>query len=339
MRDYFIRRFLLIPPTLLGISLIVFIITRAAPGGPFERAMAEMQQAGAGGGGRAPGGQSMALSDAQIAQMRAYYGFDKPLIPAYLGWLGKVARGDLGASFRYNEPVTAIMAARLPVSIFYGLVTLVITYAVCVPLGIVKAVRHRTLVDNSTSLLIFTGYAVPGYALGAVLLLVFGARLEWFPMRGFTGFDFEDMTPWGKILDLGHHAVLPLVCYLIGSFAVTTMLMKNHLMDNLSADYVRTAVAKGVSFRRAVLGHALRNSIIPIATTFGQNITLLVTGSFLIESIFDIDGFGLLGISSITNRDYFVSMGIVMVSALLLMLGNIISDMLVALIDPRIRFK
>jgi microcin C transport system permease protein len=231
------------------------------------------------------------------------------------------------------------MADRMPVSIFYGLVTLVITYAICIPLGIVKAIRHRTLVDNSTSLLIFFGYSIPGYALGAVLLLVFGARLEWFPMGGFTSFDFEDMSWWGKALDIAHHAVLPLVCYLIGSFAVTTMLMKNHLMDNLSADYVRTAIAKGVPFNRAVLGHALRNSIIPIATTFGQNITLLLTGSFLIESIFDIDGFGLLGISSITNRDYFVSMGIVMVSALLLMIGNILSDMLVALIDPRIRFK
>jgi microcin C transport system permease protein len=341
MRDYFIRRFLLIPPTLLGISLIVFMITRAAPGGPFERAMAEMQQASmsGGGGGRAPGGQNMALSDAQIEQMKAYYGFDKPALPAYLGWLGKIVRGDLGTSFRYNEPVTAIMAARMPVSIFYGLVTLVLTYAVCIPLGIVKAIRHRTLVDNSTSLLIFLGYSIPGYALGAVLLLVFGARLEWFPMGGFTSYDFEDLPLWGKMLDIGRHAVLPLVCYLIGSFAVTTMLMKNHLMDNLSADYVRTAVAKGVPFKRAVLGHALRNSIIPIATTFGQNITLLLTGSFLIESIFDIDGFGLLGITSITNRDYFVSMGIVMVSALLLMLGNILSDMLVAAIDPRIRFK
>ena len=339
MRDYFIRRFLLIPPTLLGLSLIVFLITRAAPGGPLERALMEARQLNAATGRGGIAGASMALSDEQIEQMKKYYGFDKPPLAAYVDWLGKVVQGNLGRSIRYNEPVTTIMRERMPVSIFYGLITLVITYAVCIPLGIVKAMRHRTLIDNSTSILIFTGYAVPGYALGAVLLLVFGARLAWFPMSGFTSYNYADMSAGGKALDLVQHAILPLTCYLIGSFAVTTMLMKNQLMDNLSADYVRTAIAKGVSFRRAVLGHALRNSLIPIATTFGQNITLLVSGSFLIEFVFDINGFGLLGISSILDRDYMVAMGVVMTGALLLMLGNILSDMLVAAIDPRIRFK
>ena len=183
------------------------------------------------------------------------------------------------------------------------------------------------------------GYAVPGYVLGALLLLFFAARLEWFPMGGFTSYDFSDLSLGGKIWDLIRHSTLPLICYLVGSFAVTTLLMKNHLMDNLAADYIRTAIAKGVSFRQAVLKHALRNSLIPIATTFGQNITLLVTGSFLIETIFDINGFGLLGLSSIFDRDYPVVMGIIFIASLLLLLGNIISDALVALIDPRIRFK
>jgi microcin C transport system permease protein len=147
------------------------------------------------------------------------------------------------------------------------------------------------------------------------------------------------MSPAGKVADMARHAVLPLVCYLVGSFAVTTLLMKNHLMDNLAADYIRTAVAKGVSFRRAVVGHALRNSLIPIATTFGQNIVLIVTGSFLIETIFDINGFGLLGVSSIFDRDYPVVMGVVFAASLALLIGNIVSDALVAMVDPRIRFS
>ena len=157
-------------------------------------------------------------------------------------------------------------------------------------------------------------------------------------MGGFVSYDFQDMSFGEKVMDLVRHSILPLTCYMVGSFAVVTMLLKNHLMDNLAADYIRTAIAKGVSFRQAVTRHAMRNSLIPIATTFGQNITLLVSGSFLIETIFDIDGFGLLGLTAIIDRDYPVVMGVVFLSSLLLLIGNILSDMLVALVDPRIRF-
>jgi microcin C transport system permease protein len=215
----------------------------------------------------------------------------------------------------------------------------VITYLVCIPLGVVKAIKHRTAVDNISSILIFVGYAVPGYVLGALLLLYFSVRLEWFPMGGFVSMRFDDMGPWDQAMDLLSHSVLPLICYLIGAFAFTTMLLKNHLMDNLASDYIRTAIAKGVSFRQAVTRHAMRNSLIPIATTFGQNITLLVSGSFLIETVFDINGFGLLGLNAILDRDYPVVMGVVLLSSFLLLLGNIISDFLVALVDPRIRFQ
>jgi len=163
-------------------------------------------------------------------------------------------------------------------------------------------------------------------------------RLEWFPMGGFVSLQFDDLTFWGKATDLFSHSILPLICYLVGSFALVTLLLKNHLMDNLASDYIRTAVSKGVSFNKAVTGHALRNSLIPIATTFGQNIVLLVSGSFLIETIFDINGFGLLGLTSIIDRDYPVVMGVVFLASLLLLVGNIISDILVAMVDPRIRF-
>ncbi|MEE2776929.1 MAG: ABC transporter permease [Acidobacteriota bacterium] len=342
MRDYFLRRVLLIPPTLLGITIVVFLITRVVPGGPLERAIMEAQQGSFDGGAgsvSSVAGQGQALSEEQIQQLKEYYGFDKPWLISYVGWVGKVLRGDLGSSYRYNEPVVDILRSRFPVSLFFGVMTILITYTVCIPLGVVKALKHRTTIDNVTSVFVFMGYAIPPYVLGSLLLFFFAARLEWFPMGGFTSIDFQFLSPAEKVRDVAHHAILPLCCYLIGSFAVTTQLMKNHLMDNLSADYVRTAVAKGVSFRRAVTGHALRNSLIPIATTFGQNILLIVSGSFLIETIFDINGFGLLGLTAIFDRDYPVVMGVVFLTSMALLVGNIVSDALVAAVDPRIRFE
>ncbi|MGC9451559.1 MAG: ABC transporter permease subunit [Oceanipulchritudo sp.] len=341
MRSYFLRRLLLIPPTLFGITIIVFLITRVVPGGPIERAIMEMQavNVSAGVSAGSMGSQNQALSEEQLQQLKEYYGFDKPPVISYFHWLGNVLRGDLGTSYRYNEPVWQIIRERFPISIFYGVWTLIITYSICIPLGIIKAIKHRTLVDNLSSVLIFSGYAIPGYVLGALLVVFFAARLEWFPMGGFTSIYFDELGTWGKIKDLAWHAVLPLCSYLIGSFALVTLLMKNHLMDNLAADYIRTAVAKGVSFKQAVIGHALRNSLIPIATTFGQNIILLVTGSFLIETIFDINGFGLLGFTAILDRDYPIVMGVLLLTSLLLLIGNIISDFLVAIIDPRVRFQ
>ncbi len=340
MGSYFLKRLALIPPTLLGVTLIVFAITRLVPGGPLERAIMEAQVAGADAMSfSSSAGQNMAISDAQLEQLKAYYGFDKPILESYVIWVGKILTGDLGTSYRYNEPVWNVIKDRFPISIYYGLVTLILTYAVCIPLGLVKAVRHRTAVDTASSIFIFIGYAVPGYALGSLLLLFFSVRLDWFPMGGFVSFNYHMLTPAEQWLDVIHHSILPLICYIIGSFALVTMLLKNHLLDNLAADYIRTAVAKGVSFKQAVLRHALRNSMIPIATTFGQNITLLVGGSFLIESIFDIDGFGLLGLTSILDRDYPVVMGVVLLSSLLLLIGNVLSDLLVALVDPRIRFQ
>jgi microcin C transport system permease protein len=339
MRDYFIRRFLLIPPTLLGVTIIVFAITRLVPGGPLERAIMESQQFNNSGATSQIAGANMALSEAQLKKLQEYYGFDKPLLESYVDWLGKVVQGDLGSSYRYNEPVWDVIRDRFPVSLYYGLVTLVITYIVCIPLGVLKAIKHKTVVDNVSSILIFVGYAIPGYALGSLLLLYFSVRLDWFPMGGFVSISFEEKDVIGKTMDLINHSILPLICYLIGSFALVTLLLKNHLMDNLASDYIRTAIAKGVSFRQAVTRHAMRNSMIPIATTFGQNIVLLVSGSFLIETIFDIDGFGLLGLTAILDRDYPVVMGVVLLASLLLLIGNIISDILVALVDPRIRFQ
>ncbi len=341
MTAYFIRRLLLIVPTFIGISLLVFTLTRLVPGGPIERmlneaAMANQSAAALSSGFGGAGGST--LSEEQLEDLKAYYGFDKPIFEAYVVWLGRVLVLDLGHSTRYTEPVWDIIRDRFPISIFYGVATLILTYGVCIPLGIVKAIRHKSGFDNATSAVIFFGYAIPGYVVGIALLTAFASELEWFPLGGFISDDFDDLSTTQKIGDVLDHAALPLLSYMAGSFAVTTLMMKNSLMDNLAADYVRTAVAKGLTFKRAVFRHAMRNSLIPIATSFGGNISLILTGSFLIEKIFNIDGFGLLGFESLVERDYPIVMGILVIASILFLIGNILSDICVALVDPRVKF-
>ena len=340
MSGYFLRRFLLILPTFIGVTILVFALTRLVPGGPIERMLNEalMAQSDVSVTSSYESRGGSTLSDEQIDELRAYYGFDKPVLTSYFEWLGKVLVLDLGISTRYTEPVWDIIKSRMPISIFYGLATLILTYGVCIPLGIVKAIKHRTVFDNVSSALVFFGYAVPAYVVGIACLTWFAANLDWFPLSGFVSDEFDDLSTFDKALDILDHAALPLIAYIAGSFAVTTLLMKNSLMENLAADYVRTAIAKGMDFRKAVFSHAFRNSLIPIATSFGSNITLILTGSFLIEKIFNIDGFGLLGFESLVERDYPVVMGILVISSLLFIIGNILSDICVAIVDPRVKF-
>jgi len=338
MKSYFIRRALLIIPTFIGITLMVFAITRFVPGGPIERMMAQAQQASA----SMPGMNrvsSSPLSEDQINELKRYYGFDKPVVASYFLWLGKVMRLDLGTSTRYYEPVWDIIKSKLPVSLFYGILAMILSYGVCIPLGIIKAIKHRTVIDNVSSVMVFIGYAIPNYVVAIILLLVFSSWLDIFPLGGFTSDNFYSMGIFEKILDILYHAVLPLAAYMAGSFAVMTFMMKNSLMDHLASDFVRTAIAKGLPFKKAIFRHAFRNSLIPLATHFGNNVSLILMGSYLVEKIFNIDGMGLLGLESVIERDYPVVMGILVISSLLFMIGNILSDICVALVDPRVQFE
>jgi microcin C transport system permease protein len=342
LRDYVIRRLLLMIPTFLGITFFTFLLTQFVPGGPIDQL--RMALAGAGGMGEVGAGMGDArlqldIPDEQLARLREYYGFDRPFLVAYGTWLWDVVRLDLGMSFRYNEPVIRVIADRLPVSIYYGLMTAFFTYGICIPLGIAKAIRHRTAVDNLTSVLIFLGYAVPGFALGAVLSNVLAVRFEIFPLGGFQSPGAEELGAVARALDILWHSILPLSAYLVGSFAVTTMLMKNSLMENMSADYVKTALAKGLTWRRAVFVHALRNSLIPLATSVGGLLGIFLTGSFLIERVFNIPGVGLLAFEAIQARDFPVVMGFLVISSIILMVGNLVSDLAVATVDPRVRFE
>ena len=253
--------------------------------------------------------------------------------------LDGLLQGSLGNSSKYQDTVWSMILQRVPASIFYGLISMVIIYGVCLPLGILKAIKHRSWLDNVSSFAVFAGYAVPGYALGSLMVVFLGAKLGWFPIRGFTGDDFDTLSAGDKVKDVIRHAAMPLTCYLVGSFAFMTLIVKNNLMDNLAADYVRTAVAKGVSYPSAVFRHAFRNSIIPVASTFGNNVSLLVAGSILIERVFDINGFGLLQFNAILERDEPLIMGVLFVSATLMLVGNVLSDLCVAMVDPRVSFK
>jgi microcin C transport system permease protein len=424
LKAYFLRRILLVPLTLLGITALVFAIMKLAPGGPVEQRLAQL----VGGEKRSRAEASFSLTMSQVLEEEENENEDKSLGRSYLEWLGVLPRdmkkigrefpeggtsveiplpgtvhtvtatldgqlagpkdapladwririrtpdeqakrwrkwlpgvklekppqaravlylpkhdgllqGSLGNSKKYQDSVWSMILARMPVSIYFGVISMIAIYGICLPLGILKAIRHRSFLDNASSIAVFAGYAVPGYALGSLLMVFLGAKLGWFPFRGFTGDNFDTLSTLGKVKDVIEHTVLPLIAYLVGSFAFMTMLMKNNLMDNLAADYVRTATAKGVSFPNAVFKHAFRNSIIPIATTFGGNITLLVSGSMLIERVFDINGFGLLQFNAIYERDQPLIMGVLFFSALLMLIGNILSDLCVALVDPRVSYK
>jgi microcin C transport system permease protein len=341
MKTYFIRRILLILPTFLGLTLLVFAFTRILPGGPVERVMQQMQAMNAEGGGQSSssiqGGAP--LSDDQIFELKKYFGLHEAWPIAYGKWLMKIFQGDLGTSTRYNEPVWSLMKDRFPISLFYGLSSLFLTYLVCIPLGIFKSIYHKSVFDNISSIIVFIGYAIPHYVVGIALIYLFASRFELFPLGGFVSDEFDDFTTMEKIKDLLWHGTLPLISYMAGNFASMSFLMKNTMLEQLSSDYVRTAMSKGLSFKKAVVKHVMRNSLIPIATSFGNNISVILMGSFLIETIFNIDGFGLLGYESLIERDYPVVLGTLVVSSLLFMIGNILSDFCVALVDPRVKFE
>ena len=341
MTGYFVRRFLLIIPTFIGITLAVFVITHFVPGGPVERQIMRFQMAAAAGEGGGAVSRGIEIPQEAIDEIRRYYGFDKPVHIRYATWLWNVVQLDLGNSYVYQDPVWDIIKARFPVSLTLGLTGFLLSYLVCVPLGVFKAVKHGSKFDFFSSVLVFMGYAVPGWALGTALLVLFGGGSFWnvFPLGGFRSDNWEYLSLTEKVADQAKHMFLPVACYMVGGFATLTILTKNSLMEHMSQDYVRTAFAKGLHKRRVIFVHALRNSLIPIVTGLGHVFSLILAGSFLIEKVFNIDGMGYLGYTSILQRDYPVALGILVVSSLLMLLGNIISDVIYAVVDPRIRFR
>jgi len=342
MKAYFLKRILLIFPTILGITIVCFLIMQAVPGGPVEQALQRMRRSVEGKSAvGSTGSMQERMTEQELENIKRYYGFDKPVLVRYFIWLGKLLQFDLGTSYTYEKPVTEVIFSRLPISLTFGLTGLFFTFIVCIPLGIKKALSHGLIFDHVSSLLVFVGYSIPPFVLGVILIVLFGGGSFWnlFPISGAYSDHFEELSFFGKIVDFAYHMVLPVLCYTIGSFATLTLLMKNSLIEQLNLDYMRTALAKGLSYKQAVFKHALRNALIPIATNIGMVIQVILSGSILIETIFTIDGMGLLGYEALLNRDYPVALGLVVISSLLTLIGRIISDLCLVLVDPRIRFQ
>ena len=254
-----------------------------------------------------------------------------------------ILTGNLGKSYTFLQPVTQVMKPRFKISLFFGLTGIFLSYLICIPLGIKKALNHGSVFDFGSSVAIFIAYSIPGWALGGVLLVIFGGGsfFDVFPLGGFRSETevWESLTLIQKIFDQIYHMILPIIAWTIGSFATMTVLMKNSLLENLSQDYVRTAFAKGLKEKRVIWLHAMRNSLIPIASGIGHILGVVIAGSYFIERMFNIDGFGRMAFEAILSRDYPVTLGFLVIVVLIRLVGNIISDLALAMVDPRIRFK
>ena len=370
MLAYIVRRLLLIVPTLFGIMVINFVIVQAAPGGPVEQLIAQIQgtavdptarlsgsasgETGQAGGANAPqqGGAgeqassvyrgAQGLDPALIKDIEKLYGFDKPPAERFVQMMTSYLRFDFGNSFFRDRPVMQLVVDRLPVSISLGLWTTLLVYLISIPLGIRKAVKDGSRFDLWTSAAVIVGYAVPSFLFALLLIVVFagGSYLTWFPLRGLVSEGWRAM-PWPQlVLDYLWHMALPVAALVIGGFAGLTMLTKNSFLEEINKTYVQTARAKGATERRVLLGHVFRNAMIIVIAGFPSAfIGILFTGALLIEIIFSLEGLGLLGYEAALSRDYPVMFGTLYFFTLLGLVMAIVRDLTYVLVDPRIDFE
>ena len=341
MFAYILKRLLLMIPTLFGVLLLTFVVIQFVPGGPVEQYLAEAK-AGAGGGAEG-GGMSyrgaQGIDQKRLDEIKALYGFDKPPTERFVQMLGQFASFDLGKSFFQNKSVWQLVKEKLPVSISLGLWTFFISYLVAVPLGIAKAVRAGSKFDLVTTLIILVGYAIPGFVLGVALLVIFGGQLAWFPLRGLTSANWAELGWGARIVDYLWHITLPVIAMVAGSFAVTAMLTKNAFLEEIRKQYVVTARAKGLTERQVLWRHVFRNALLPIVTGFpAAFVGAFFTGALLIETLFSLDGLGLLGYESVIRRDYPVVLGTLYLFTLIGLLTKLVSDLCYVWVDPRVKF-
>ncbi len=340
---YILKRLLLMIPTLFGILLLTFVVIQFVPGGPVEQMVSQLQGRDTGGEGAAASGAGyrgrQGVDAARIEEIKQLYGFDKPPLERFGQMLGQFARFDLGKSFFYPKDVWQLIKEKLPVSISLGLWTFFLSYTISVPLGIAKAVRAGSRFDMVTSLVVLVGYAIPGFVLGVALLVVFGGQLQWFPLRGLTSSNWETLSMGAKVVDYLWHIAMPITASVLGAFAVTTMLTKNAFLEEIGKQYVLTARAKGLSERSVLWKHVMRNALIPLVTGFpAAFIGAFFTGSLLIETLFSLDGLGLLSYESVMRRDYPVVLGTLYLFTLIGLVTKLISDLCYVWVDPRVKF-
>jgi microcin C transport system permease protein len=348
MGAYILRRLLLMIPTLFGIMAVTFLVIQFVPGGPVEQMIARMEAGSSGGHGElaTPAGGGLyrgakGLSEEQIAALNRLYGFDRPAHERFILMIGNYLRFDFGDSYYHHRSVTELVIDKLPVSISLGMWTFLLTYLVSIPLGIRKAVRHGDRFDAATSALILAGYSIPGFVLGVLLIVLFGGGSFWdlFPIRGLVSDNWDSLSWPARIADYLWHMVLPVFASVVGSFAVMTMLTKNSFLEEISKQYVLTARAKGLTERTVLYRHVFRNALIPLVTGFpGSFVAAFFSGSLLIETIFSLDGLGLLGYESVINRDYPVVLATLYFYTLLGLITKLITDLTYVVADPRITF-
>jgi microcin C transport system permease protein len=350
MGNYLLRRLILMLPTLLGIMLINFMVIQAAPGGPVEQMIHRLQShpmsgaaathVSAGDSGQPFGAHG--IPPEIIKRIEAMYGFDKPAHQRFWEMLTRYLTLDFGESFYRNTSVIDLIKEKLPVSISLGLWSTLLIYFISIPLGIRKAIVHGSRFDIATSSIIVFLYAIPGFLLAIMLIVLFagGSYWNWFPLRGLSSGNFADLSWSQKILDYFWHLALPLTAFTISGFATLTMLTKNSFLDEINKHYVLTARAKGLTESQVLYGHVFRNAMLIIIAGFPATfISLFFAGSLLIEVIFSLDGLGLLGFESVVNRDYPVFFGTLFIFTLIGLITKLLSDLVYVLVDPRIDFQ
>ncbi len=338
MLSYILKRLLLMVSTLLGVLLLTFAVIQFVPGGPVEQYLAESRTS-VGATGESVYRGSKGVTDKRLAEIKALYGFDKTASERFVIMLKSYATFDLGKSFFQNKPVWQLIKEKLPVSISLGLWAFFLTYFISIPMGISKAVRAGSSFDLWTTLLVLVGYAIPGFVLGVAMLVIFGGQLQWFPLRGLTSANWEGLSWGGKVVDYLWHIAMPVTASVVGSFAVITMLTKNSFLEEIRKQYVVTARAKGLDEKKVLYKHVFRNAMLPIVAGFpAAFISSFFAGSLLIETLFSLDGLGLLGYESVIRRDYPVVLGTLYLFTLIGLLTKLISDLMYVWVDPRVKF-
>lgn len=343
---YIFKRVLLMLPTLFGVIAITFAVIQFVPGGPVEQALADLKGTGAhgeaSGGGASQYRARNGIDEEHVAQIKALYGFDKPPIERFWQMLKGFLQFDLGTSFYHHADVWELVKSKLPVSITLGLWTFFLSYLISIPLGVAKAVREGSRFDALTSLVVIIGFSIPSFVLGVLLLVLFGGGsfLQLFPLRGLVSDDWETLSMFGKVMDYLWHITLPITASVAGAFAVTTMLTKNTFLEEIRKQYVLTARAKGLSEKTVLYKHVFRNALIPLVTGFpGAFIGALFASSMLIETLFSLDGLGLLAYEAVIRRDYPVVMGTLYLFTLIGLVTRLIGDLCYVWADPRVQFE
>ncbi len=331
MRGYLLKRILLLVPTLIGISLISFLIIQLAPGDPATMRL----------GNAAQGIRDQALAEQIIRETRALYGLDRPLHEQYLSWLGRIVTFDFGNSIRDQRPVLDKLKERVPVSILLGGISLILAYLIAIPLGVYSATHQYSRTDKAITVFLFTLYSLPNFWIATLAIVYLGGGdfLDVFPVFGLQTIGAENWTVWERFVDRLWHLVLPVTCMTYYTLAALSRYMRSSMLEVVRQDFIRTARAKGLSERLVIYRHALRNSLIPIVTLMANLLPTLIGGSIVIETIFSIPGMGQLGWEAVLLRDYPVIMAVFTISAFLTLLGILIADILYTIVDPRIRYE